>query len=155
MNKLDLEVNISEIVDFGRPYFFENNNGHFILRIDEKIFPDIGDELKHPDGGYLLAYSLLCTHMGCHLSKKKIPSIKVTAETLVCGPCGCHGSQFDLLKEGLVVDGPATLSLPKLKLVLSNDGQTIKANNYREVNGQDIATFKDENWPYSVICKEG
>jgi ubiquinol-cytochrome c reductase iron-sulfur subunit len=55
-----------------------------------------------------VAYSKICTHAGCPASLYE----QQTARLL----CPCHQSQFEVLEDAKPVFGPATRSLPKLKL---------------------------------------
>jgi ubiquinol-cytochrome c reductase iron-sulfur subunit len=55
-----------------------------------------------------VAYSKICTHAGCPASLYE----QQTSRLL----CPCHQSQFEVLKDAKPVFGPATRSLPKLKL---------------------------------------
>ena len=59
-----------------------------------------------------IAYSLVCTHLGC--------TVEEEGETF---RCPCHESQFD--HDGSVLKGPATESLPRLKVAPSGDGRLI------------------------------
>jgi ubiquinol-cytochrome c reductase iron-sulfur subunit len=55
-----------------------------------------------------VAYSKICTHAGCPASLYEQQTTRLL--------CPCHQSQFELLKDAKPVFGPATRSLPKLKL---------------------------------------
>ena len=59
-----------------------------------------------PDGD-IVAYSTMCTHMGCPLA--------YDAPTKVF-KCGCHFSMFDAEKEGQMICGQATEDLPRVTL---------------------------------------
>ncbi len=62
----------------------------------------------------VVAYSILCTHMGCPVM------YDTTAETF---KCPCHFSMFDPDKAGQMVCGQATENLPRIVLnYSSNDG---------------------------------
>ncbi len=56
----------------------------------------------------IVAFSRLCTHMGCALQK-----FNPQTGALICG---CHYSIFDLTKGGMTVMGQATDNLPQLEL---------------------------------------
>ncbi len=56
----------------------------------------------------IVAYSQLCTHMGCPLS-----NFDPERGTLTCG---CHYSTFDLSKGGMMVIGLGTDNLPEIVL---------------------------------------
>lgn len=89
---------------------------------------DLGAGDEFPSGGTLVrldipaviyktpsgfqAFSLICTHLGC--------TVEEDGENF---SCPCHGSRFD--QDGLVLEGPATERLPKLSVVISEDGMLI------------------------------
>jgi len=58
--------------------------------------------------GDFVAYSKICTHAGCPASLYEQQTTRLL--------CPCHQSQFEVLKDCKPVFGPATRSLPKLKL---------------------------------------
>lgn len=65
-----------------------------------------------PDGD-LVAYSTLCTHMGCPVAyDAQARSFK----------CGCHFSQFDPEMAGQMICGQATENLPQVTLAVAPDG---------------------------------
>ena len=61
----------------------------------------------------LYAMSLVCTHLGCVVSKVRGGGFY----------CPCHGSRFDA--HGTVVKGPAPRPLAHLELSVSPDGQLV------------------------------
>lgn len=61
-------------------------------------------------GGEIIAYSLICTHLGCTLEED--------ARGFVCP---CHGSHFDA--DGQVLAGPAREPLHRLKVEIADNGQ--------------------------------
>lgn len=70
-----------------------------------------------PDGD-IVAYSTLCTHMGCPVTYE--------ASTRVF-KCGCHFSQFDAELAGQMICGQATENLPMVQLKVSSGDGTISA----------------------------
>ena len=58
--------------------------------------------------GEIIAYSLVCTHLGCTL-----------AESASGFDCPCHGSQFD--ENGDVLAGPAQKPLKNLRVEILED----------------------------------
>jgi len=70
-----------------------------------------------PDGD-IVAYSILCTHMGCQVS------YSAEARTF---KCPCHFSVFDSEKEGQMVTGQATENLPRILLSYDDKTGEIKA----------------------------
>lgn len=132
------------------PRLFQNGDfkDAFIIWIEENT----DEALERPDGnGYLIGYSRICTHMGCYLvddggrgnfSNTDI-DLEEEKEGFVCGPCPCHGTSFDLLKSGLVIFGPATQNLPRLKLRLSEDETEVEAHAWLYDSDP-----REENWPF-------
>lgn len=70
-----------------------------------------------PDGD-IVAYSQLCTHMGCPIAYDG------EARTF---KCGCHFSIFDPEMNGQMVDGQATENLPRVLLAINEDDGSIEA----------------------------
>lgn len=66
----------------------------------------------------IVAYSILCTHMGCPVM------YDAAAETF---KCPCHFSIFDPDKRGQMVCGQATENLPRIVLDYSESDGSIKA----------------------------
>ena len=70
-----------------------------------------------PDGD-IVAYSSLCTHMGCPVA------FDTGTNTF---RCGCHYSIFDAEKGGQMVCGQATENLPRVKLAFDSASGTVSA----------------------------
>jgi arsenite oxidase small subunit len=70
-----------------------------------------------PDGD-IVAYSALCTHMGCPVA------FDTGTNTF---RCGCHYSIFDAEKGGQMVCGQATEDLPRVHLAFDAGSGTITA----------------------------
>ncbi|MFX4272712.1 Rieske 2Fe-2S domain-containing protein [Propionibacteriaceae bacterium Y1685] len=64
--------------------------------------------------GGILAYSKICTHVGCPISLWE----QQTHHLL----CPCHQSTFDLGDSGVVVFGPAARALPQLPIAVDDEG---------------------------------
>ena len=62
--------------------------------------------------GEFIAYSLICTHLGC--------SVEAKDEGFACP---CHGSRFG--QDGQVLEGPAQRSLKKMRVEILED-QTLR-----------------------------
>ncbi len=96
------------------------------------------DPVTLPDttSTHQIGFANVCTHMGCRLVRKTGVSGSFSEanrdrftysndgseERSTCGPCPCHGTTFDLRKEGLAILGPATQNLPMLKLRVTQGG---------------------------------
>jgi ubiquinol-cytochrome c reductase iron-sulfur subunit len=72
--------------------------------------------------GDLVAYSKICTHMGCPVG------LYQPEEALVL--CPCHQSTFDVPDHARPVFGPATRSLPQLPLGVDDQGFLIAAGDF-------------------------
>jgi Rieske Fe-S protein len=67
--------------------------------------------------GGLVAFSAICTHLGCAVVPQLTPEGQIA--------CPCHGSRFDPRRGGDVVRGPANRRLPGLPIVVSADGTLV------------------------------
>jgi arsenite oxidase small subunit len=79
-----------------------------------------GNEQKSgvgPDSD-IVAYSQLCSHLGCAVSFHK------ERKTFICP---CHFSQYDPEKNGRIICGQATRSLPRILLKYNATNKTISA----------------------------
>ena len=66
----------------------------------------------------IVAYSILCTHMGC--------PVAYDGDNRVF-KCNCHFSMFDAEKGGQMVSGQATEDLPRVLLEYNADSDTVRA----------------------------
>ena len=69
--------------------------------------------VTQPAAGTFKAFSAVCTHQGCTVSR-------VAAGTI---NCPCHGSKYDI-RDGSVVNGPASRPLEERQVTVS--GTTIQ-----------------------------
>ncbi len=72
--------------------------------------------------GGILAYSKICTHVGCPISLWE----RQTHNLL----CPCHQSMFDLSDSGVVVFGPAARSLPQLPIKVNSEGYLVAQSDF-------------------------
>ncbi|MFP4632902.1 MAG: arsenate reductase (azurin) small subunit [Halobacteriales archaeon] len=100
------ELDVGEVVEFDYPLDGQSN---FLTKLGENAWKGEG-----PDGD-VVAFSSLCTHMGCSVADQVEP------ENGVAGPCPCHYTTFDLEKAGMTVTGPATTDLPQVRLEVEDD----------------------------------
>lgn len=70
----------------------------------------------------ILAYSKICTHVGCPISLWE----RQTHHLL----CPCHQSTFDLGNSGVVVFGPAARSLPQLPIRVNEEGYLVASSDF-------------------------
>jgi len=75
----------------------------------------------------IVAYSKICTHVGCPISLNE----RTTHHLL----CPCHQSTFDLADSGKVIFGPAGRHLPQLPLGVDSDGFLVALSDYAEPVG--------------------
>lgn len=73
-----------------------------------KIFKEQKVVVTQPQKGEFKAFSAICTHQGCTVSKVADGTID----------CACHGSEFHIA-DGSVAKGPATEPLPEEKITVS------------------------------------
>ncbi|HEU4349894.1 MAG TPA: Rieske (2Fe-2S) protein [Actinoplanes sp.] len=66
--------------------------------------------VTQPSSGEFRAFSKVCTHQGCDVSK-------VDAGVIMCP---CHGSEFSI-QNGAPVNGPARQALPETKVKVDGD----------------------------------
>lgn len=118
--------------------------GHYRL-VSSTTFPDVilcrirytGElpvgSVKVADGECVVAFSRLCTHLGCHTAPDlpangvgllpMAPNEEAFTSLVVCP---CHFSCFDLGEEGLCVLGPATDCLPQVALRQSSEPKAVE-----------------------------
>ena len=75
-----------------------------------KIFATAKVVVTQPVRGRYLAFSAICTHVGCVVSEVANGTID----------CPCHGSEFKITN-GAVVTGPAPSPLPKKQIKIVDD----------------------------------
>ena len=100
-----------------------------IVRIAEnQIVAQQGGTADEPwDFNGVLAYSKVCTHMGCAISLYE----KRTHHLL----CPCHQSTFDLADAGRVVFGPAARNMPQLPITVDAEGYLVARSGFQEPVG--------------------
>jgi quinol---cytochrome c reductase iron-sulfur subunit len=77
--------------------------------------------------GAYVAFSKICTHLGCPTSLYEHETAKIL--------CPCHQSQFDVLRDAKPIFGPATRSLPMLRIDVDEGGYFIATGDFREPVG--------------------
>ncbi len=75
---------------------------------------ELADATRAHSAEGVVAYSAICTHMGCPLSGS---GWLVEKQTL---KCYCHYSEFDLKDGARVMNGPARRRLPTLPLKIAD-----------------------------------
>lgn len=74
-----------------------------------------------------VAYSKLCTHMGC-----PVGLYQSHADLLVCP---CHQATFDVLRGATPVHGPTKRALPQLPLAVDDDGFLVATDDFPDTVG--------------------
>ncbi len=95
-----------ELADFRYPLEDQSN---FLVKLGVAANDGVGPS------GDIVAFSYLCSHMGCPLQGL------YNKEHKMLGPCPCHYSRFDLSKGGVLILGQATQSLPQIVLETRGD----------------------------------
>ncbi|MCF6522965.1 ubiquinol-cytochrome c reductase iron-sulfur subunit [Streptomyces sp. JJ36] len=107
---------------FARPEGLEPEDHEFNTEIAKaalmlvRIEPEDIKDKKTLDWSYegVLAYSKICTHVGCPVSLYEQQTHHVL--------CPCHQSTFDLADGARVLFGPAGHPLPQLKISVNDEG---------------------------------
>ena len=79
-----------------------------------KIYADHKIVITQPAAGDFKAFSAICTHQQCVVTE-------IVGEDI---DCKCHGSKFSI-KDGSVVQGPATRPLGSFKATVSGEDITV------------------------------
>ncbi|MEZ0581052.1 Rieske 2Fe-2S domain-containing protein [Nocardioides sp. MH1] len=97
-----------------------------LLRMEpDDITPGKGRDDWDVNG--IVAYSKICTHVGCPISLNE----RTTHHLL----CPCHQSTFDLANSGKVVFGPAGRPLPQLPITVDDQGYLVAQSDFTEPVG--------------------
>jgi arsenite oxidase small subunit len=99
----------------GQPVAFtypDDSSPCTLLRMGSAVENGVGP------GRDIVAYSTLCTHMGCPVSYEAKSN---------CFKCPCHFSTFDAEKSGQMICGQATENLPRIVLQYDSAGGTVTA----------------------------
>lgn len=128
----DVVFSLTEVSAVGVPFIIDTGDDQFgtvfAVRINREpaqggleIPPERRIDPANPE--WLVAFSNICTHMGCAV----LPPTKrsILEDTYLAGPCPCHMTMFDLSRGGMVIIGPATEALPQLSLKLIEPAQTM------------------------------
>lgn len=103
------QLPVNKAVNFNYP---DDNSPCAMIRMDRAVPGGVG-----PDKD-IVAYSILCNHMGCPLIYE--PDSRTFK-------CPCHFSIFDSEKAGQMVTVQATEDLPRIVLSYSKDSGDVKA----------------------------
>lgn len=94
-----------------------------------RLQPDQIRTQQGPNWDYqgILAYSKICTHVGCPTSLYEQRSHHLL--------CPCHQSTFDLADSGNVVFGPAARRMPQLAITVDSEGYLVARGPFAEPVG--------------------
>jgi ubiquinol-cytochrome c reductase iron-sulfur subunit len=100
-----------------------------VVRIDPNdIRSQQGGTEEQPwDYNGVLAFSKVCTHVGCPISLYE----QRTHHLL----CPCHQSTYDLADSGRVIFGPASRRIPQLAITVDNEGYLVAQGDFAEPVG--------------------
>ena len=90
---------------------------------------DLKESEERKDWSYqgILAYSKICTHVGCPVALYE----QQTHHLL----CPCHQSTFDIADGAKVVFGPANRALPQLPITVDDEGYLVAQSDFHEPIG--------------------
>ncbi|MEI2764194.1 MAG: Rieske 2Fe-2S domain-containing protein [Dermatophilaceae bacterium] len=100
-----------------------------LMRLDQGAFADTDSGRKAKSWGYqgIVAYSKICTHVGCPVGLYE----QQTHHLL----CPCHQSTFDVTRDCEVIFGPAKRPLPQLKITVDDAGYLVATQGFAEPVG--------------------
>ena len=87
----------------------------------------ISEERKDWSYDGIVAYSKICTHVGCPVALYEQQSHHLL--------CPCHQSQFDVANECAVIFGPAARPLPQLPITVDAEGYLVAQSDFLEPVG--------------------
>ena len=97
-----------------------------LVRVDPSELKET-DERKGWSYQGIVAYSKICTHVGCPVALYE----QHTHHLL----CPCHQSTFDLIDGCKVIFGPAARPLPQLPITVDKDGYLVAQSDFLEPVG--------------------
>lgn len=103
-----------------------------LIKLDEGAYKAPTD-IKLTDQG-LVAYSAICTHLGCTVSwveKKKSPDTSYTE-------CFCHNSIFDPTRGAKVLGGPAPIPLAQIGIKVKDNGTLVFTSDFKGPIGPQV-----------------
>ena len=97
-----------------------------LIRVDPSILKE-PEERKGWSYEGIVAYSKVCTHVGCPVALYE----RTTHHVL----CPCHQSTFDITDQAKVVFGPAKRPLPQLPIAVDDEGYLYAQSDFHEPVG--------------------
>jgi len=103
-----------------------------LIRLEEKEFKR-PTRLDLTDRGFV-AYSAICTHLGCTVSWEKNQQNPAASLT----ECFCHNSIFDPAQGAKVLGGPAPIPLAQIGVKVTNDGSLVFTSDFSGPIGPQV-----------------
>jgi len=103
-----------------------------LIKLDESAYKE-PTNIKLTDQG-LVAYSAICTHLGCTVSwveNRKSPDTSYTE-------CFCHNSIFDPTRGAKVLGGPAPIPLAQIGVKVKDDGTLVFTSDFTGPIGPQV-----------------
>lgn len=102
----------------------------YLVRV-HRLPPDEigGPTIEEMTANGYVAYSAICTHLGCTVEWE---DEQPTATGKPTDLCNCHGSQFDPYQGAEVVHPPADRALPQIGIEFGEDGTLELSSNFEE-----------------------
>ncbi|GBE36200.1 cytochrome b6-f complex iron-sulfur subunit [bacterium BMS3Bbin07] len=103
-----------------------------LIKLDESVYKP-PTHINLTDQG-LIAYSAICTHLGCTVSwveKQKLPDTSYTE-------CFCHNSIFDPTRGAKVLGGPAPIPLAQIGVKVKDDGTLVFTSDFTGPIGPQV-----------------
>ncbi len=103
-----------------------------LIKLDEGVYK-APTHIKLTDQG-LVAYSAICTHLGCTVSwveNQKSPDTSYTE-------CFCHNSIFDPTRGAKVLGGPAPIPLAQIGIKVRDDGTLVFTSDFTGPIGPQV-----------------
>jgi ubiquinol-cytochrome c reductase iron-sulfur subunit len=97
-----------------------------LVRVDPDLLELEGEQAAWAPQGFV-AYSKICTHAGC-----PVGLYRAAQHTLICP---CHQSEFDVLRGGVPISGPAARALPQLPIQIQEDGTFVALGDFDQPVG--------------------
>ncbi len=103
-----------------------------VIRLIENVYKP-PTQLDLTDQGFV-AYSAICTHLGCTVSWEKNKKKPVASST----ECLCHNSIFNPARGAKVMAGPAPLPLAQIGVKVAKDGTLVFTSDFTGPIGPQV-----------------
>lgn len=111
---------IAELSSFASPWSYRNFMLGGTPAIALRVPQAVAGGLDRADGEHYVAFSRVCTHLGCPVNfTDDLETLALAFNFRTDNPalaCPCHLSAFAPLQAGRAVSGPAVLPLPRVRL---------------------------------------